>query len=77
MGHFDEAIAQYRVALQLDPTDPAVHNNLAAALTEGGMIDEAITQLRAALQLNPADQDVQANLREALARRGLPERETQ
>jgi Flp pilus assembly protein TadD len=70
IGQPEEAITHYRLALQLNPTDPAVHNNLAVALVEKGMIDEAITHYREALRLNPALDDVRTNLDEALAQRG-------
>jgi Flp pilus assembly protein TadD len=70
LGRQREAIDQYRQALQLDPNDPNVHNNLAAALLQTGETEGAIAELRLALRLNPDDRDLQANLRAALAARG-------
>lgn len=72
LGRPREAIGEYRSALQLDPNDPNVHNNLAAALLETGATDAAIAELPTALRLNPTDSDLQANLRTALAARSSP-----
>ena len=49
----DEAIAQYRKALDIDPNYPEAHNNLAVALAEVGKSSEAIIQLEEAVRLRP------------------------
>ena len=49
----DEAIACYRHALELNPTNPDFLNNLGSALREAGKLVEAISALKAALALKP------------------------
>nr|WP_306422129.1 tetratricopeptide repeat protein [Nostoc sp. CHAB 5715] len=52
-GKLDEAIAQYRKAIQLDPKDADAYYNLGIALKNQGKLDEAIAQYRKAIQLDP------------------------
>ncbi|PYV39525.1 MAG: peptidase S1, partial [Acidobacteria bacterium] len=66
----DEAIAQYRQALQLKPTFVEAHNNLGLALASQGRLDEAIAQYRQALQLNPRYVEAYDNLGTGLASAG-------
>ena len=53
MGAPEAAIAHYRGALDLDPTVPEIHNNLATVLVETGRDDEALECLGEALRLRP------------------------
>src|SRR4051812_37529940 len=50
---WDEAIADYRKALELEPNDPLTHYNLALALKYKGEASGAATEFQAALRLKP------------------------
>jgi tetratricopeptide (TPR) repeat protein len=53
-GHVEEAKANYRRALQLQPDNPIIMNNLAQLLADsGGSLDEALDLSRRALQKAP------------------------
>jgi tetratricopeptide (TPR) repeat protein len=66
---FNEAVSEFREALQMRPDSVQAHNNLGIALASLGRIDEAIDQFRQALTLRPDFEDAQRNLTTALARR--------
>lgn len=53
-GRLDEAIDEYRKAVQLVPEDPVVRENLAAALWDAGLISEADEHLAAVLETHPS-----------------------
>ena len=69
-GRIDEAIAQYELALKIEPAYAEAHNNLAAALASRGRIDEAITHYQKALQAKPDYAEAHNNLAVVLAGRG-------
>src|SRR5712672_3658667 len=50
---WDDAIANYRNALELEPNDAATHYNLALALKSKGESREALKEFQAALKLRP------------------------
>jgi superkiller protein 3 len=50
-GHTEEAVAEYRKLLQLDPDSPEGHIDLSAALLRQGRMDEAIAQAQKAVEL--------------------------
>ncbi len=50
---FDKAVSSYRKSLRLEPDNPRVINNLAAALDQQGYHKEAETLYRKAIELNP------------------------
>ncbi len=52
-GFIDSAIGQYRIAIKLDPDNPALRINLGTAYRAKGYIDSAIEQYRAVNNLNP------------------------
>ena len=52
-GQMDEAIGQFRHALQIRPRDTEARDNLAKALIKSGRADEAIPHLRHLLQVDP------------------------
>jgi tetratricopeptide (TPR) repeat protein/RsiW-degrading membrane proteinase PrsW (M82 family) len=54
-GKFDEAIAEYRTAIRLDPTHARAHRNLGEILKQQGMFDDAIVELREAVRLESDD----------------------
>ena len=53
MRRYDEAIAQYEKALELEPQQPAIHRNLGILLASLGRYSEAAVHLRAALKIVP------------------------
>lgn len=50
-GRFDEALARYREALQLQPAYAEAHYNLALTLRQMGRLDETADQYKQALEL--------------------------
>jgi len=66
LGRFEEAIAEFRDAVRLDPGSAMTHWHLGAALASGGARDEAVEHLRRSVQLDPdnrlARQDLEAVL---------------
>jgi len=72
-GRVEEAIAQYRKALEINPDLADAHHNLGLALAGRGQVEEAIAQYRKALEINPDDVKVRNNLGNALAGRGQVE----
>ena len=69
-GRLDEAIANYRKALQLNPDFVEAHNNFGIALEDRGRGDEAIAQYQKALELRPNYAEAHNNLGSSLANRG-------
>ena len=65
-GKPDEAIAEFREAIRLNPDDPAAHMNLGNALYGQGSLAEAIAELRAAIRLKLDDARAHNNLAWAL-----------
>jgi tetratricopeptide (TPR) repeat protein len=49
----DEAIAEYKKAIELDPKNAPAHNNLGNALRQKGRLDEAIAEYHKAIRLDP------------------------
>jgi Tfp pilus assembly protein PilF len=52
-GQREDAAAEYRRAVELDPNNASVHNNLGLALYHQGNADAAITEYRRAIDTNP------------------------
>ena len=65
-GRADEAIAQLRSALALNPRYAEAYNNLGIALQSRGQLGEAIRAFEKALQAKPDDDRVHLNLANAL-----------
>jgi protein O-mannosyl-transferase len=70
LGRHDEAIAQYKISLQLSPGDPAAHYNLALILMKVNRSADAITEFREAVRLNPKFAEAQSELGNALIQSG-------
>ncbi len=68
-GRIDEAIANFRQALQLQPTLAEAHNNLGNALQTQGQSRLAIKHLREAVRLKPDYPEAWNNLGIILSRR--------
>lgn len=69
-GKIDEAITQYRKALEADPNYAAAHINLGVAVGSQGKLDESIGYFRRAIQLDPDSSVAQTNLGIALGIKG-------
>jgi len=52
-GRLDEAIENYRKAIQINPNFAVALNNLGIALADKGRLEEAIENYRKAIQVNP------------------------
>lgn len=66
----DEAIAQYRAALQIQPQSPKARNNLGRALVANGNELESLAEFAAALRMNPGYAPAHSNMADALMRLG-------
>ncbi len=62
----DEAITEFRKAIELDPRYALPHYNLGVALREQGKTEEAIAEYRKAIELDPRDASPHYNLGNAL-----------
>lgn len=69
-GRLDEAISQYREAIQLGNDYPEAHNDLGAALAAQGKLEAAVSQYREAIRLKDNYVDAHNNLGNALAAQG-------
>lgn len=69
-GRLEDAVREYRTALELDPDDPLVRYNLGFALVRQGDREEAKTLFRQAIELDPDYRNAHYNLAVALAEEG-------
>jgi adenylate cyclase len=66
LGRFEEAIAEGKHAVELDPLSPVINADLGTTLYYAGRSDESIRQLRKTLQLDPSFYYAHFNLGVAL-----------
>jgi len=64
LGKSDEALEQFRQAVQLNGNYPEAHCNLGRMLAQRGRRDEAVAHLREALRLKPGYEEARKQLRE-------------
>ena len=69
-GLYEAAAAEWRRALEMDPSDPSALSNLGAALDGAGRPDEAVVQFRKALAIDPENFKAHGNLGVLLAKMG-------
>jgi len=69
-GNADEAIRDFRKALELWPGQSKDHNNLGKALVQKGRIAEAMDHFQTALRISPDDPDTETNIGAALLQQG-------
>ena len=69
-GQYEEAIAEWKKALEFDPGEASVYLNLGVALARMGKPDEAIAQYQKALAITPDAAEVHFRLGSALADTG-------
>ncbi len=70
LGRFDEAIAEGKRAIELDPLSPIINVNLGATLISARRYDEAIAQLRKTVEIDPTFVNAHALLGVALLLKG-------
>jgi tetratricopeptide (TPR) repeat protein len=70
-GSYVEATSLYQELIAIDPKNPAVRNNLGAALFKQGRIREAEHLFNQAIELNPNFPDAYSNIGNALMLKGL------
>ncbi|HOJ34750.1 MAG TPA: tetratricopeptide repeat protein [Candidatus Hydrogenedentes bacterium] len=70
LGHYEDALAFWDRALELDAQNPSLYNNRAAALLELGQVDEAIASCREAMRLDPTYTVARVTLCEIYLRQG-------
>ena len=61
-GQFDQAIAEFQTAIQLDPDDANAHYNLGLAYQKQDKLDEAAAANQEAIQIDPDLADAHNNL---------------
>jgi protein O-mannosyl-transferase len=69
-GQVEEAIAQFRKALDIRPDYAEGHNDLGLALAQKGQLEEALVHYTQALQFRPGLWEARVNLGNALAEQG-------
>jgi Flp pilus assembly protein TadD len=67
---WDEAVRQWKMALDLGPDSAAAHNNLAVAYEKQGAFEEARKEYEAALRLDPGNAAIKDNYDRFKARLG-------
>jgi len=70
VGLLDEAIANYKRAIELDVHNHIAHHKLGLALHKKGMLEDAIREYKLALDIFPSDSDLHCNLGLALYEAG-------
>jgi tetratricopeptide (TPR) repeat protein len=73
LGKPEEAIAEFREAVRLEPDRAAIRFTLGTLLFEHGQIEEAVAAYREAIRLDPSLSMAHTNLGLALAQRGKPQ----
>jgi tetratricopeptide (TPR) repeat protein len=69
-GDIDEAIRDFRKALELQPDQSKDHNNLGKALLQKDRMSEAMEEFQTALRISPNDPDTENNIGAAYLQQG-------
>jgi Flp pilus assembly protein TadD/parvulin-like peptidyl-prolyl isomerase len=67
----DEAILEYKKAIDINPNDAKARNNLGLAYYDKGMLDEAILECKKAIDINPNDAKAHCGLGLAYYDKGM------
>lgn len=70
IGLYDEAAAEFKTAIGINPFIAAARNSLGNSFYEKGMLDEAVSEYRLALNINPDFAQAHNNLGMAYERMG-------
>jgi Tfp pilus assembly protein PilF len=60
-GLWKEAAFRWEKALEEEPNNPSIHNNLAVAYENFGEYDKAFKEYKIALQLDPGNYNIKSN----------------
>jgi tetratricopeptide (TPR) repeat protein len=71
-GRLEDAIAQFRQSLSIDPENETAHSELGDTLLEKGLAHEAAEQFRQAVRINPSLALEHANAGRRYLQQGLP-----
>jgi Flp pilus assembly protein TadD len=63
-GDFQDAVPQFRAAVEINPEDANAQANLGSALAQTGQLAEAKSHFERALAINPNHQLARENLQE-------------
>jgi tetratricopeptide (TPR) repeat protein len=69
-GNANEAISDFRKALEIWPNQSRDHNNLGKALVQKGRMAEAMDHFQTARRISPDDPDTESNIAAALLQQG-------
>ena len=64
LKRYPEAIKTFKRALQINPTDPDLHRNLALVMRKQGDLQGARQHFSRALEINPSNEMARRNLTE-------------
>ena len=73
LHRWDEAVREFRLAVELAPSLAEAHSSLGHALAMQGHLDDAIDQFQQALNLKPDNEGFRKNLERAIAMKQHPE----
>jgi superkiller protein 3 len=71
-GKYDEAIAKYKLVLQMSPKDPATHFDLGATYQAKGDFDNAIAEYKIAAGLDPKNAEYSKAIANAIDAKAKP-----
>jgi spermidine synthase len=69
-GRFDEAMAEFNKALEINPNNADAHRNLGRALAITGRLDQAVPHFERAVEINPEFAEAQSEFGRLLAVEG-------
>ena len=70
-GMYDEAIAEFKKGIEINPNYAEAHSNLGIAYRNKGRFDEAIAELKKAIEINPNYAEAHSNLGIAYGGKGM------
>ena len=71
---YDEAVAEFKKAIEVNPNLAEAHNSLGAAYANKGMLDEAIAEYKKTIEINPNHDMAHNNLGIVYAYKGMPDK---
>lgn len=72
-GNYEDAVAEFRVILGIDPTNAEAHRQLGLVYGFLGLFDESIVELQTAVELSNGDVDARNDLALTYAMLGMVE----
>jgi tetratricopeptide (TPR) repeat protein len=62
LGWIDEAIEEFKGAIEINPYHPGLHNNLGYLYSKRNLLNEALEEYQKTLELDPENAEVYKNL---------------